>query len=71
MPKVIPQGSHGTIWFGGDVNEGHLCLRVRGDHLDPDAVSRAFGCQPSRSQRKGQPVLSPTGETKRIIRMSS
>jgi hypothetical protein len=68
MPKVTPQGPQGTIWFGGQPDETRLCLRVCGDSLDPDAVSRTLGCQPSRSQRKGEPVLSPAGEVRRIAR---
>src|SRR5439155_16974812 len=71
MPKVIPQGPEGTIWFGGEPDEAHLCLRVCGDDLEPDAVSRALGCQPSRSQRKGESVLSAAGEFKRIARTGS
>jgi hypothetical protein len=71
MPKVIPQGPEGTIWFGGEPDEARLCLRVCGDDLDPEVVSRALGCPPSRSQRKGQAVLSPAGEVKRIARTGS
>jgi hypothetical protein len=71
MPKVIPQGPEGTIWFGGPPDEAELCLRVCGEALDPDAVSRVLGREPSRRQRKGQPVLSPTGEVKRIARTGS
>jgi hypothetical protein len=71
MPKVIPQGPEGTIWIGGEPDEACLCLRVCGDDLDPDAVSRALGCPPSRSQRKGEPVRSSAGEVKRIARTGS
>lgn len=71
MPKVIPRGPEGTIWFGGEPDEAHLCLRVCGDDLDPEMVSRVLGCQPSRSQRKGQSILAPTGEVKRIARTGS
>lgn len=71
MAKVIPQGPEGTIWFGGDPDEARLCLRVCGHTVDPDAVSRALGCQPSRRQRKGEPVLSSTGAVKRIARTGS
>jgi hypothetical protein len=71
MAKVIPQGPEGTIWFGGEPDEARLCLRVRGDDLDPDAVSRALDCQPSRSQRKGEPVLSSAGEVRRFARTGS
>ena len=71
MPKGIPQGPEGTIWFGGEPDEARLCLRVCGDNLEPDVVSQALGCQPSRSQRKGQPILSSAGEIKRIARTGS
>ena len=71
MPKVIPQGPEGTIWFGGDPDETCLCLRICGDTLDPACVSRSLGCQPSRTQRKGEPVLSANGEPKRIARTGS
>jgi Domain of unknown function (DUF4279) len=71
MPKVIPQGPEGTIWFGGHPDEVRLCLRVCGDTLDPEAVSRVLGREASRCQRAGQPVLSPAGEVKRIARTGS
>jgi len=71
MPKVIPQGPEGTIWYGGEPDGARLCLRVCGDDLDPDVVSQALGCQPSRSQRKGQPILSSAGEINRIARTGS
>jgi hypothetical protein len=71
MPKVIPQGPPGTIWFGGAPDEVSLCLRVWGDALDPDAVSRVLSREPSRCQRKGEPVLSPAGEVQRIARTGS
>ena len=71
MPKVNPRGPEGTIWFGGEPDEARLCLRVCGDDLDPDAVSRALSRQPSRSQRKGEPVLPPVGGVKRTARTGS
>jgi hypothetical protein len=46
-------------------------LRVCGDSLDPAYVSRTLGCEPSRRQRKGEPVLSANGELKRIARTGS
>jgi hypothetical protein len=46
-------------------------LRVWGDTLDPNFVTRTLGCEPSRSQRKGAPVLSATGEPRRIARTGS
>jgi hypothetical protein len=71
MPKIIPQGPEGTIWFGGDPDEARLCLRVCGDALDPDFVSRTLGCEPSRGKHKGEPFFSPTGEVQRIARTGS
>jgi hypothetical protein len=44
---------------------------VRGDSLDPEAISQALGSAPTRSKRKGEPILSSSGEVKRIARMGS
>jgi Domain of unknown function (DUF4279) len=60
-----------TVWFRGHPDRATLCLRVCGDDLDPDLVTRILGVVPSRSQRKGQPVLSSAGEPKRIARTGS
>jgi hypothetical protein len=44
---------------------------VCGDDLEPDEISRLLGRAPTRSQRKGQPVLDESGRTKRIARTGS
>ena len=66
-----PTGPEGTVWFGGHPARATLCLRVCGDGLDPNEVTRLLGRAPTRSQRKGQPVLSDSGEVKRIARTGS
>lgn len=72
MPRVPPPTlPKGTIWIGGHPDRARLCLRVCGDSLDPEEVTRILGRAPTRSQRKGQPVLSESGETKRIARTGS
>ena len=68
MPKVLPRGPEGTIWFGGEPDEAILCLAVVGDSLDPAEITLALCSAPSRSQRKGEPVLSPAREVMRIAR---
>jgi hypothetical protein len=71
MPRVTPQGPEGTVWFGGPPDEASLRLRVVGENLDPDVVTRLLGREPSRSQRKGEPILSPAGEVRRTARTGS
>jgi hypothetical protein len=72
MPRVPPPTlPEDTVWFGGHPDRATLCLRVCGDNLDPDAVTRILGHASTRSQRKGQPVLSKSGDTKRIARTGS
>jgi hypothetical protein len=72
MPRVPPPAlPEDTVWFGGHPARATLCLRVCGDGLDPDEVTRLLGRAPTRSQRKGQPVLSDSGEVKRIARTGS
>ena len=60
-----------AVWFGGHPDRATLCLRVCGDDLDPDVVTRLLGHAPTRLQRKGQQVLSSAGDTKRIARTGS
>jgi hypothetical protein len=72
MPRVPPRTlPEDTVWFGGHPDRATLCLRVCGDGLDPEEVTRLLGRPPTRSQRKGQPVLSDSGEPKRIARTGS
>jgi Domain of unknown function (DUF4279) len=72
MPRVPrPTLPKDTAWFGGHPDRAKLCLRVCGDGLDPDEVTRLLGRAPTRSRRKGQPVLTDTGEVKRIARTGS
>src|SRR5262249_30148427 len=67
-PPTLPKD---PVCFGGHPSRATLCLRVCGDSLDPEEVTRLLGRAPTRSQRKGQPVLSASGETKRIARTGS
>jgi hypothetical protein len=72
MPRVPPPTlPNDAVWFGGYPDRATLCFRVCGDGLDPDEVTRLPGRVPTRSQRKGQPVLTDTGEVKRIARIGS
>src|SRR5262245_1846363 len=72
MPRVpCPSEPTGTVWIGGDPNRAELCLRVCGDDLDPNEVTRLMGRAPTRSQRKGQPVLDASGQVKRVARTGS
>jgi len=72
MPRAPrPTLPNDTVWFGGHPDRATLCLRVCGDGLDPDEVTRLLGRAPTRSQRKGQPVLTNSGEVKRIARTGS
>jgi len=68
LPSDAPEG---TVWFGGDPDGVGLCLRVFGDDLDPDEVTRVLGHAPSRSERKGERVEAVAGLTARIARTGS
>jgi len=71
VPRFLPNGPPGTVWFGGHPDEVRLSLWVQGDALDPDAVSQALGSIPTRAKRKGDPIRSSTGEVRRIARTDS
>lgn len=53
MRRPPPDGPEGTVWFGGPVDRFSITLRIFGDELDPDEISRVLGCAPTKSARKG------------------
>lgn len=53
-PRADGVDSAEFISFGGPVDGVTVCLRLFGDDLDPDEVSRALGCQPTRAIRRGE-----------------
>src|SRR5438105_3962311 len=72
MPRVPPPSAPGgTVWLGGLPHCAALCLRVCGDDLDPDEITRLIGRRPTRSQHKGQSVLDSAGKVKRVARTGS
>lgn len=73
MPRVPkPTGPEGTVWFGGEVERAELCLRVLGEDLDPSEITALMLQMPSRSRRKGDPVISQaTGKPFRISKLGS
>ena len=46
-------------------------LRIFGDELDPDEITRLLGKAPSQVQRRGRPLQLPSGREGRIIDFSS
>lgn len=55
-PPEPSQDPAGFALVGGPVDEVRVALRVMGDDLDPDEVSRLLGCQPTMARRKGEVV---------------
>jgi hypothetical protein len=56
--KLVESAPPGTIWFGGPVDRLKLALRLYGEDLVPNEVSKALGCKPTESWRKGDPMPS-------------
>ncbi|MEZ0389351.1 MAG: DUF4279 domain-containing protein [Verrucomicrobium sp.] len=50
-PQGVPEG---TIWFGGPVDEASVLLRIYGDDLDPEEITRLLGCEPWDAGRMGE-----------------
>lgn len=43
-------------------------LRFFGDDLDPDELTRLLGCQPTKSERKGEEIVGKVTGSKRTAR---
>jgi len=63
IPKCAPAD---IDWFGGPIEWFSITLRITGEKLDPQEVSRVLGCQPAMSARKGEPNLNTNGTVVRI-----
>jgi hypothetical protein len=59
MPE-LPPGEYVTV--GGDVDRITVSVRVGGDDLDPDEVTRVLGVEPTFAARKGDRRRSAGGE---------
>ena len=46
--------SHPHFTVGGDLDELRLSVRITGDLLDPDGVTRTLGVEPTFAARKGE-----------------
>jgi hypothetical protein len=49
----------------GTVDHVRVCLRVLGDELDPQEITKLLGRKPTRSGKKGDSVLRPNGKSSR------
>ena len=50
------------------VSESHATLRIMGDDLMPEEISRLLGCEPTSGQFKGQEIVAPKSGRTRIAR---
>jgi hypothetical protein len=65
IARKPPSGApEGTVWFGGPVDRFRITLRIYGEELDPDDVSKLLSCAPTRAERKGVPISTPSGSTR-------
>jgi hypothetical protein len=67
-PPVPRDAPPGTVWFGGPVEWSHITLRIRGDDLDPDEISRLLGRGPDMSHRRGAPGVGADGTVARAAK---
>ena len=50
------------------LNESHATLRISGDLLDPDEITRLLGGVPTISRRKGETIVGSVTGKKRLAK---
>jgi uncharacterized protein with von Willebrand factor type A (vWA) domain len=55
----------------GTISRLMAALRIVGDELDPDEITRLLGKAPTTVQRRGHPMRKPSGQLGRIMPFSS
>ena len=64
-PAGAPEG---TTWFGGPMPWFRITLRIMGDTLDPDEITKVLKHSPTTSYRKGDDMRRPDGTLLRPAR---
>lgn len=72
MKDEHPEKSQNLGKIGGPIDRVTVSLRLFGEDLDPDEISRLLGCEPSVGYVKGEEtILSNMSNRKRIARTGS
>jgi hypothetical protein len=64
-PSCAPEG---TVWFGGPIDGCSVSLRVYGDDLAPEEVSRLLQIEPTDAERKGARTRIINGKVRKFSR---
>lgn len=64
-PADAPEG---TTWLGGPMPWCSITLRIMGDTLDPNAITKVLKRMPTTSYRKGDDMRRPDGASLRPAR---
>ena len=62
---------HGMLWIMAVVSRTVATLRIIGDDLDPDEVTRLLGAEPTAQSRKGEPNRSGYPAQRGIWRLNA
>lgn len=55
VPKKLRESApEGTVWFGGPIDRTKVCLRIFGDKLNPEEITKHLGIEPTTSYTKGE-----------------
>lgn len=55
VPKKLKESApEGTIWFGGVIDRTKVTLRIFGDKLKPEEITKKLGVEPTTSYAKGE-----------------
>jgi len=65
---LVKSAPEGTAWFGGEFDRSKVTLRIFGDNLSPDEITKSLGVSPSRSEKKGDVTIGKSSNTQRIAK---
>ena len=66
--KLVKSAPEGTVWFGGPFDRSNASLRIFGDELNPDEISRSLGVPSTYSEKKGDVIVGKVSKQQRIAK---
>ena len=65
LAETAPEG---TVWFGGEFDRSKVTLRIIGDNLSPDEITKLLGVSPTKSEKKGDVTIGKVSKTQRVAK---
>ncbi len=55
--KLVASAPEGTVWFGGPVDRSKMSIRIIGESVDPNEITKLLGHEATKGRKKETNLL--------------